>query len=278
MDNFQTSLLREKFILKNQDKGQSVTALSNRLVLTLAQGEFDFKETYIVRAYNMHSCIRMGARILQEYIKLGPIEHRPVPVDWNEMHNMIVHDYERKHVPHHWVAVYLNGQGIFKIGQPHPLLDIIEKTTVQNPESYELALPSIEKAFLKSGENIKINHEGHYALTTQFSGNTGRCNIMLRSSTQNKIFSFSVSALPERELNYAQTLFTGAAFLEGLQMAHSIARWKAAEDTLSADESQRLREANQRLARLNAEILNYERQVNVRYRPEKPDFFEIAES
>lgn len=273
MENFQTSLLREKFILKNQDKGQSVTALSNRLVLTLAHGEFDFDETYIVRAYNMHSCIRMGGRILQEYNKRGPIEHRPVPFDWNEAHNLVMNDYERKYAPHHWVAVYRHGQSVFKVGQPHPLLDIIEKTTVQNPESYELALPSIEKAFMKSGENIKINHEGHYALTANFSGNNGRCNIMLRSSTQNKIFSYSVTAREERELEYVQSLFTGAAFLEGLQLAYSISRWEAAEDTANADERNRLREAKQRLARLNAEILNFEKQTVVRYRPERPDFF-----
>lgn len=273
MIQFQTSLLREKFILKNQDKGQSITALSNRLVLTLEHGEFNFNETYIVRAYNMHSCIRMGARILQEYSKRGPIEHRPVPFDWDEAHNLVMNDYERKYTPHHWVAVYLHGHSVFKIGQPHPLLDIIEKTTVQNPESYDLAIPVIEKAFLKSGENIKINHEGHYAMTANFTGNNGRCNIMLRSSTQNKIFSFSIAAPDGRDLDYTQSLFTGAAFLEGLQLAHSVERWQAAEDTASAEEKQKLREAQQRLARLNAEILNFEKQVTVRYRPERPDFF-----
>ena len=67
MQEFKTSLLREKFIIEDKtvgDKASSVTALSNRMVVSLENKNGALQETFVIRTHNMHSCTRMATKIL----------------------------------------------------------------------------------------------------------------------------------------------------------------------------------------------------------------------
>ena len=114
MNDFTTTLLREKFTirdafseqkaarLRDQDSAP-VIALSNRMVLPLVWG--DVRENLVIRAQNMHSCARMAARIVQEFQDSGPILDRKKPFDWKFAWLSITKGYENKFHPGRWVAV-----------------------------------------------------------------------------------------------------------------------------------------------------------------------------
>lgn len=77
MSEFHSSLLREKFSIHDSDpethEQKSIIALSNRIVVELKGQKKDQTELFVIRAQNMHSCVRMAARILKSYKTSGPL-------------------------------------------------------------------------------------------------------------------------------------------------------------------------------------------------------------
>lgn len=281
MTNFKTSLLREKFVLEDEDK-KPIVALSNRMVITLINTNVDTREVYVVRTQNMHSCVRLTSRILREYRTQGPIQNRPIPFNWSQAWEMIAREYELEFNPDIWIAVYHKGEIIFEFGKHHAFLDVIEKCAAQDPEEYESHFPFIEKTFEQSGKSITLNHESNYAMVSQFSETKGRCNIILRSADNPRTFSFAVESHDEDEIDPARCLGATAGFLEGIQLAFMVGmneekiEMKLIET--GSDEEKQTRAARKRLAQLSSEINNLEDSVVVRYRPERPSFKEIMEN
>ena len=75
MKNFNTTLLREKFVIRDAfaNKGKDLTgekapviAMSNRMVIPLINSDGSVHEKFVIRAQNMHTCTRMAAKIVQE--------------------------------------------------------------------------------------------------------------------------------------------------------------------------------------------------------------------
>lgn len=284
MLEFNSTLLREKFSILDssldQEEETAIIALSNRLVVSLKSKNAEHTETFVIRTQNMHSCVRMAARMLKSHRTGGPIMTRAKPYDWEASWDAIVNDYEYRFNEDRWVAIYYQGKVVFEEGERHIFLDVIEKCDAQNKGAYEASIPMAEQAFKQTGKVVKINHDSNVALVIDLETYAGKFGVIVRGPTKTTTFNFSVAPRNKKEpLNFAQCIAACACYLEGVQLAfmlgmnHEKLRLGIIE-RFSKEEKQ-TREAGQRLGRLNAEIANLERTYIVNYRPEKPDFQQV---
>jgi len=103
--------------------------------------------------------------------------------------------------------------------------------------------------------------------------------VILRAPERTTTFNFTVLS-KDQEINIPQCLSVSAAFLEGIQLAFMVGMnvFKIRVgifDRGSHDEKQ-TKEGQRRLGRLNAEIASMDSAFDVRYRPEKPEFYRIV--
>ncbi len=284
MKDFETSLLREKFVIKdvNAKAGDKpVVALSNRLVLDLKNNKGDISESFVVRAHNMHLCARMGARILQTYMQRGPLLNRASEFEWEEAWKSITDGYEHSFNPARWIAIYNKGKSIFQAGDRHPFLDLIEKCdTKRKSGQYDDSIPLAEAAFKQTGKEIDINYDGNVALAVHLTPDTAKLGIILRGADRTTTFSFTAHPRDKKPLSYAQCLSAAAAFLEGIQLAFmygmNTEKIKIGMIDRHSREEKQTKEAGKRLQRLTSEISNFEAAAEVFYRPEKPEFHHIV--
>jgi hypothetical protein len=285
MVSFNSSLLREKFTIhdpldSNSESGAPVLALSNRMVVELVSKTGHNKERFVIRTHNMHSCVRIAARLVRTYHTMGPILVRGAEFEWDAIWEQIVNEYEYEFNPQRWAAIYSNGKVLFEAGERHPFLDVIEKCDVLNKGEYEKAIPVAENAFRQLGREVQIDYDANVALVTDMDDKQARCGVILRGPNRTTTFNFAVFPKREPALNIPQILTASAAFLEGVQLAFMIGMNNekirlGIIERFSHDEKM-TREARRRLSRLNAEIANLETACDVRYRPERPEFPHIV--
>lgn len=284
MLEFTTSLLREKFTIHDlnanpKDRKKPAIALSNRIIIELKNTQGKLEETLIIRSHNMHSCVRMSAKILQSFGTGGALLKRHEPFDWEATWKGVINEYEKAYNPKLWISIYNKGQVIFEKGPRHPLLDIIEKCDARNKGEYEDSVSMAEDAFKQTGKTIKIEYDGNVALVVNFEQTYGRCGVILRGADKTRTFNFSVAAKDKKKLNFAQTLSVSAAFLEGIQLAFLVGmneeKIRLEMIKRGSDEAKQTIEARRRLARLGAEVTNLENGHDVKYRPERPEFDQI---
>ncbi len=286
MKDFSAKLLREKFVIRDlayadpQDKRASIVALSNRIVVELRDDSGRLSEKFVVRAQNMHSALRMAARIIQTFEKDGPLMVRAKSFDWEEAWSLIVNDYEYRYNAERWIALYYQGNCIFQQGEHHSFLDVIEKCDVDNDMDYDFTIPSAEKLFKQAGKAVEISYNSNVALSTEFTEQQGRCGVISRGSSQTATFTLSVRSRSE-PVNISRTLVSAAAFLEGIQLAFLIGfnteRMRIGLVDCIKQERRQTDKAKERLVRLNGEISNLEEFFDVRYRPERPNFEEFSQ-
>lgn len=281
MNKLSAELLREKYLVWDPTAGVDcgpVVALGNRMVIPLIDKQGQKQETFVVRAQNMHSCVRMAARLIQAFASGGNILGRVPPYifDWAAAWNSVCGDYEQNFNPQRWVAVYHQGKSIFEKGARHALFDILENCAASHHGLYEECVPIAEKMIQKTGKAIKIDYDANVALVVNLAGAQGRTGIILRSPGKTTTFNFSISTEEGLSLNIPQCLNTAAAFLEGIQIAFMVGmngeKIKHGIIPRHSQEEKKTQAAALRLGRLNAEILNLETHFDVRYRPEKPEF------
>lgn len=278
MLEFESSLMRERFVIHNMaDKNAKnpVVALSNRIICLLQDNNKKNQETYVIRGHNMHICIRMLARMIQSYNIGGPFLKRSRDYDWEATWDPILNDYERKYNKDRWLAIYHEGSPVFSIGDRHPFVDMIEKLDFKHNGTYEESIDLAEAAFKKSGKDFRIEYDGNVALVINFEDNNIRNSIILRDANRTTTFSFQVSANKAKQtVNLAQCISAAAAHLEIVQLCFfvgmTIEKIKLGKIELRSDQDKQMKEAKQRLARLNTEIANMEASYNVHYRPERP--------
>lgn len=282
---FTASLIREKFVLQEQDntkrdKAPNLTALSNRIEVML---EGQRNETYVVRAHNMHLCVRMTTRIVQNFQRLGAIMNRVNPHDWDQDWRVTLSDYERLYNTDAWAVVYYEGKPVFSSGEYHPFLDLIEKCAIEHDGAYDETIPIAEEAFKSTGKDVKIEYDANVALVLDMASKQCRSGIIHRGPLRTTTFSFG--AFPKEEgkaVNIPQIMAASAAFLEAVQLAfmvgmNNVKIVMGIIERFSTAEKQ-TREAKQRLGKLITEISNMEATHDIRYRPEKPSFSEITNS
>jgi len=284
MKEFSTALLREKFVIAPPKSGaktdqSAVIALSNRLVVPLYDNKGKLSEKLVVRAQNMHTVVRMAARILQAFSHTGPVTGKTNPFNWETAWQGVVSEYEYTYNAARWIAIYHLGKCIFSAGEHHPLLDMIEKCDADNNKDYDFAVPLAENLFVQAGKPYKITHDSNVALSVHFEDQQARCGIILRSPTRKTTFTFTAYPKETKDLNIPQCLGACAAFLEGVQLAFLMGmnteKIKIGLIERFSKEEKQTREGKKRLNRLADEITVLEKAFRVSYRPEKPDFYHI---
>ncbi len=277
-----TSLLREKFSIHDASvSADMIVALSNRMVVELTSPRGQVDETFIIRSHNMHSCVRMAARLIKSYDTAGPIMNRPKAYDWESAWNAVVNDYEHRFNPQRWIVIYHKGKIIFSAGEHHIFLDVIEQCDARSGKAYEHAIPMAEEAFKQAGKVVRINHDSNVALVISLEKQSGRLGVILRGPNRTTTFTMNIQVKGKSKdpINTAQCLASAAAYLEGVQLAflvgmnHEKIRLGIIERF--SEEEKQTREARARLSRLAGEIGNLEDAYDIHYRPDKPEFQHI---
>lgn len=284
MADFRTSLLREKFTItekspsskKKQDK--PLIALSNRIVIPLISEDGIDNETFIIRTQNMHSCVRLAALIIKEFFERGTIANRAIPMKWKDMWLDVIKGYERDWNPDIWCTIYYKGRVIYKYGEHHPFLDIIEQCDAGNKNEYGQSVAMAENAFSQAGKDVKIEHESNTALVISCTKNIAKCGIIVRAATGITTFNFNAKEMEKdpKSIRVHTVLTVCAAFLEGIQLAYQVGLMNKKEEfkliEKYSDDDRKHKRAKTRLINLNRAITSYELSFDVHYRPEKPIF------
>lgn len=279
--NIDTSLLREKFVIREKNLGAqhkrlTIIAPSTRMRITLQSGELP-TEDVIIRTNNMHSVTRMVAQIISNYEKHGPIMPRIQNIDWDELWDHCLSPYERLYNPERWVSIYHKGKRIFHKGKTHSFLDVIEQCDALNKSNYEKSIKLAQDAFLKAGKDVDIDYDSNVALVAVITANNARCSLILRGPDKTTTFNYSIKPSgADHKINTAQGLSSAADFLEGVQLSYKVGfNNKKLELGLlqkASDEDKATRAARSRLNDISAQINGMENRYTVRYRPERPKF------
>jgi len=281
---FSTTLLREKFVIHDGDdkhlSSPPLTAVSNRMSIPLLDISGQPLETFIVRAQTMHACIRMSAKIVQTYLRAGPLMNRAEKFSFATAWEQIVEEHERKFNPDRWIAVYHNGKLIYTEGDHHSFLDMVEKCESRNPGNYDLAIKLAEEAFAKLGKRVLITQDTNIGMVATITESHGKCGLILRNPNRRTTFNFIADKKGDASVSVSQCLVVAAAYLEGIQLSFHIGmtneRLRQGKIIRYGEDDRKADSARRRLGSLNAEIRNFENTLNVRYRPEKPEFSKMV--
>jgi hypothetical protein len=284
-EDFRTSLLREKFILRDPAGDLSdappVIALSNRIVLPLTSEHGEESETYVVRTQNMHSCARLAAAIAKEYFDRGAIMNRQSPFHWKGLWGDVIKGYEKDWNPDIWAAIYFKGRPIFEEGERHPFLDIIEQCDSFNQGKYDDSVKFAEQAFHEAGKAMKIDHDSNIALIISVKEDEAKGGVILRGAHKKTTFNYTAKRRAGGENIRIPTMLTvSAAFLEGVQLAFSVGMGNtkriAGFIEKFSDEDRKNKRGAERLINLNTAIESFEKKYYVSYRLDRPNFAKMV--
>lgn len=284
MVKLQTSLLREKFTVHDpkQADNDDITAMSNRMVITLNSPDGIDNETFVLRTQNMHSCARLGAAILKEFHENGTLAYRAKAVEWNLIWGDVIKGYERAWNPDIWCVIYHKGRPVFQQGEHHPFLDIIEKCDAAQQQEYTESVVLAEKIFGQAGKLVKIHHDSNVALVVHNSEEEAKCGIIVRGAGGTTTFNFTATPHDKnpRPLHPYTTLSVAASMLEMVQLGFKVGILNKKVETglieRFSQEDKHHKKATSRLGNINKAILNFEDHFNVKYRPERPTSKQIV--
>lgn len=273
-----TTLLREKFVIRDAENSGAppMVAVSNRLSLALYDANGLLADTFIVRAQNMHTCLRMSARILQSFMLKGPILSHEPPFDFAEAWEKACSDYEISHNKNRWVAIYNKGNEVYSSGEPHSFLGIIEKCDSKNPNNYDQSVQMAEEAFSKMGRKVSISYEANIGMVLNVKSEIGRCGLVYRGVDKTSTFNFTTEPADTPKVSAVHCVNICACYLEGLQLAHHIG---ITNDKLKLEliqkfspEDKQAEQALHRIAELGVEIQIFLSRYKLKFRPEQPEF------
>lgn len=273
-----TTLLRERFVITEEDNPDepALVAPSNRIALTMKSANGHIAETLIVRAQNMHTCIRMASQLLHVFLRTGPVAARQGGFDFSGLWDRIVPDHDVKYNPQRWCAVYAKGKPLFAQGDYHAFLDVIEKCDAINPGNYDRAVQIAEDTFRKMGRELHIKHESNIGMVIHVKGGAGRCGLILRNPHKTSTFNFVSEGQADADVLSILCLNACAAFLEGIQLAVRIGMLTEKANygliNRNAPEMFEVYSGEARMAELADILGEFEVSTDVHYRPERPDF------
>lgn len=276
-----TTLLRERFVIRDLETDQAhddvVEAMSNRIVIPLANTAGQVTERFVIRTQVMHMGVRLAALIIQTFTSLGPIMSRDKSFDFDGAWRSILSSYDLRHFSNPWVCIYKDSKPVFHAGTRHPFLDIVEKCDVKNPGNYDQSLAIAEETFKKMGRRVSIAHNSNIGMVVHVKNNTGRCGMILRNPHKSTTFNF-VATKGEDDIPVTpfKCLNSCAAFLEGIQLSVRVGiiseKQRQGLITTDSPEFEETTIARARLAELSTELRSFENQFQVHYRLERPDF------
>lgn len=284
-----TSLLRERFTIEHPKRSGNdiVQAVGNRILLPLVSHNGETRERFIVRAHSMHITLRLAAMITQEFYKNGPLLNRHTPFNWKKAWYDLTSDFERPHVPETWCAIYNNGRTVYKDGEYHPFLDVIEQCDIKNRAEYDRAVNIAEDVFKQAGKVVDIHHDTNIALVIGVLEEKTRCGLILRGASRTTTFNLQMEQRDDeeernpRKVGVHDGLAIAADFLEAIQLSVTTGfiqrQMDAGKINPQSPQGRKAQSAMTRIGRLNQSVIGYENMFNIRYRPERPEFIDILE-
>lgn len=280
---FNATLVREKvtfigdgavFNDAGADNSGKTVVRSNRIVLEL-DSNIGKKEIVVIRTQTMASCLRFASRLMFSYFRGGLFLNRDQPFEWAQQWSAVVSSYDRAYRPNLWASVHINGDAVFKTNNS-PLVDVLEKCAMLTKDDYDAAMGVTENALRKLGLDMRINHETNIATVIFDKGDSIRCGIIYRSDDADTTFSFTAKG-GEREVRIVEAIRIASAFLDGIDLRFTSRRIqekiRKREVPQVGPEANQQRKAYLRLLAVNKVITHFEELFEVRYRPEKPEFF-----
>jgi len=284
---FQTSLYREKFVItdinnQSDDHDKTITAMSNRIVITLHDAQGHPYDSYVIRTKNMHSCTRFGAAILKEHHDNGPLGGRMHNRNWDRLWQDVIKGYERDWTEDIWCTIHHKGRLIFSDGEPHQFLTIIEQCDATQKQEYAQSVSLAEQIFNQAGKPVNIQYDMNVAFVTSITSDQAKSGIIVRSGSGTTTFNFT--ALPKGDQKHVHPhtiLSVAASFLELIQMGFFVGLMNKKQEydlieKFSTDYKHHKR-AQERLANLGRAIDSFDNMFDVKYRPERPLIKEIVQ-
>ena len=290
MEEFSASLVREKIVFvddigesdaDNGDSGNGQSAgptviRSNRIYLRL--GERAAAEKIVVRTQNMHTTLRLAAKILFSFYQSGPLLGREPPFDWQNQWQSVLSAYENSYNPDVWAAVYINGKSVFKTTSS-PFVDVVEQCALLSIDNYDATMDVAERALKQVGKAMRINHSSNVATVFTDADDTMRCGIIHRADGRDTAFNFTAAG-GKQQNRIVQSFGIAAAFLEALNLRFITSDYqhklRMGQIAKVSPEARQLRAALTRLMGLNKAVASFEEIYDVKYRPEKPDLFKAV--
>ncbi len=280
MSVFEAMLVRERIDMTQRpiDAGADAQAeltviRSTRLHLPLP-GRVKV-ENVVVRAQNMQTTLRIGAKVLFSFYKSGPFTGRKEAFDWDGMWDLLQSSYDRKYSPELWAAVYINGEAVFKTDKA-PFTDVIEQCALLSVDNYDATMTLTEKVLGHMGKDAHIEHTAKVASVFTDDGSHVRCGVIHRADGKDSTFSFTASG-GELYSRVVQGFYIAASFLEAIDIRHYMRDVQRKLNTgklaRTSPEMAKYNAGPQRLKELRLAHEAFEEHFEVRYRPEKPDVF-----
>jgi hypothetical protein len=272
------SLLREKFTIRDIAMDSTpVIALGNRLRISLPKE----KEPLIIRGHSMHMTLRYGAELLRQLSYVSHVEDIETLFQWEDIWEKLIQSFEKESTPNTWVAIYYKGKPIFEYNPRHMFFDVIEQCEHKNShaqEKYEKSIIMAQNAFRKGGRDVLIEEESHVGFILDDAGAEKRFAVILRIPGEKATFITRMNIDKDiKKTPYPHICMNIAAdFIEAINMAVRIGfmedDFRNGKIDKHSDRMKLYKNIQHRLKTLSQSISQIERQYDVRYRPEKPDF------
>lgn len=288
MHEFSAILMRERFTLTPRGKPEKrQTALGNRLDFRCSDSRGEKEARFIVRAQNIHTCLRIGARIAAQWYEYGHIHstgrNRFI---WGDVYKDAVMDFEKKWNEQCWASAYKNGRLLFHAGteNKNELLDVIEQVHAFKRGDYKSIAEDAEEIFAQARRKVVIDYDCNLALDLHGSRYSVQNNMVYRDNDGRNTIAMQVR---QRELKYvpgakgayiklSECLSLTAAVFEGFQLGFVIGKTQhrlasgairiGHRDAVHADH------AIQRLNRLHEAVEQMKTKYFLMFDP-KPDFY-----
>ena len=278
-----TSLLREKFIITEKDSSKKpVIATGNRILLPMISYNGEIQETIVIRTHSMHMALRLSSVIIQEFYDLGPVMHRQRPMEWDIIWRELIGDYERLNTPETWCAIYHKGKPIFKYGEYHSFLDVMEQCDAKNRDEYDRSIQIAIDAFKSAGRDVDIDHQINIGMVIGAHDRKIRTGLILRAPYRTTTFNVIIEdKLKDDRVDPHQMLpricpsvglSVASYFLEAIQLSVTAGFLEATQKANKSLMNTKGDIVLRRIGKLNNLISRAESIHHVRYRPEKPDF------
>lgn len=266
------TVFREKTIIDQQllnaqggqGAGQTIIR-SNRVALAL-RGRM-FKENITVRGQNLPDTLRIAALVVDEFRRHRTILKKAAPMAWSNIWRETPSNYEGRHNPRNWIAIYGNGQPLFSTMRSGHM-DFIEKHA-PGTEINEKARAEMIAAFRKLGLAVRISHQSQTAVVVSEIENMVRCAILERSGKRTSSFSFSVTREKPEHYTVGNALNMASNFVEVVNLSVILNRTAP-----SSSNQKKLLETSMRRRELISRIHNFERTQELKYRPDRPVYLE----
>lgn len=299
MKKFSAILTREKFALhphpsaNSQSNGhagdqagslssdpdnEASTAMGNRLSIQLQSKKNDEMVEYIIRAQNMHTCLRIGAHVAYHHY-----EHGNIPTtgrnrfEWRFIYKSVTEIYEQKWNPDIWAVVYQNGRPTFKAGEAYPhFLDVIEMCSAYDQVDYSCVIKTVEDMFERAKKPTRVEYDQESILKLSGDNLEARLNIARRGPNGKEVVKSQIRRQNSRDVRVSPCLTAAAAIIEAYQLGFFVAKVNELMHhemlTLSNPEAVQGDHASRRIIRLEEALDEFEEMYAVAYLPQKPNF------